>query len=117
MSVDWVGLHTDAHHPGGRETCEQCQAMIEIYGPMPPIDDILREERNSARHNLYRKEKIPNELRQAVFERDGYTCLHCGATDNLRADHIFPERKGGKAVMSNLQTLCNRCNSKKRDKV
>lgn len=56
---------------------------------------------------------IPEELRWEVFERDNFTCLHCGSRRMLRADHIIPHSKGGKTNKSNLQTLCRVCNSKK----
>lgn len=61
----------------------------------------------------YRKAAISNALRKAVFERDLYRCKHCGTHLNLSVDHIVPESKGGTLDMSNLQTLCRPCNSKK----
>lgn len=60
-----------------------------------------------------RKAVIPTTLRWAIFRRDGYQCRACGAPDDLTADHIIPEVKGGVAVLENLQTLCRSCNSKK----
>lgn len=59
------------------------------------------------------KAVIPNALRKAVFERDGYRCKHCNSHIDLCADHIHPESKGGETVLENLQTLCRSCNSKK----
>lgn len=56
---------------------------------------------------------IPFELREAVYARDGYACLHCGASERLSLDHIHPFSKGGRDVFDNLQTLCRSCNSKK----
>jgi hypothetical protein len=32
---------------------------------------------------------------------------------NLEADHIIPVSKGGETIMTNLQTLCKKCNRKK----
>lgn len=36
--------------------------------------------------------KVSNELRQEIFERDGYTCVNCGSTEkeSLEIDHIKP---------------------------
>lgn len=53
------------------------------------------------------------ETRRAVLERDGYRCLACGATDNLDVDHIVARSRGGTSDQSNLQVLCDRCNSRK----
>lgn len=59
--------------------------------------------------------KVSNELRQEIFERDGYTCVNCRSTEkeSLEIDHIKPISKGGKIEPSNLQTLCHDCNIRK----
>lgn len=59
--------------------------------------------------------KVSNELRQEIFERDGYTCVICGSTEkeSLEIDHIMPISKGGKTEPDNLQTLCHDCNIRK----
>lgn len=59
--------------------------------------------------------KVSKELRQEIFERDGYTCVNCGSTEkeSLEIDHIMPISKGGKTEPSNLQTLCRNCNIRK----
>jgi 5-methylcytosine-specific restriction endonuclease McrA len=49
----------------------------------------------------------------SIFERDNFTCLHCGTNENLTIDHIVPWVKGGGNEMGNLQTLCQSCNSRK----
>lgn len=63
--------------------------------------------------------KVSNELRQEIFERDGYTCVNCGSTEkeSLEIDHIMPISKGGKTEPSNLQTLCRNCNIRKGNKI
>lgn len=63
--------------------------------------------------NKYGRIKLPEQLRQAVFERNGFKCLHCGTPTNLTIDHIIPLFKGGTNDEFNLQTLCRSCNSKK----
>lgn len=61
----------------------------------------------------YKKQPIPPEIRWAVWERDNFTCKHCGSRKNLSVDHIFPESKGGETTIENCQTLCKSCNSRK----
>lgn len=56
---------------------------------------------------------IPPFLRQAIHQRDGWRCLHCGTTERLELDHIRPWSKGGKTEIGNLQTLCRSCNYEK----
>jgi hypothetical protein len=60
-----------------------------------------------------RKKKIPSRVRWLVWERDNFTCMHCGSRRYLTVDHIVPEARGGTLAMDNLQTLCKSCNSKK----
>ena len=52
-------------------------------------------------------------MRVAVYARDNGACCHCGATESLSIDHIYPWSKGGLHEMSNFQTLCRSCNSRK----
>jgi ribosomal protein L40E len=82
--------------------------------PHPDFDpEAYRLYRANIGKPVYVKKVIPEALRWEVFERDGFSCKHCGARDHLRADHIIPERQGGEMTLENLQTLCRRCNSKK----
>ena len=62
------------------------------------------------------RKSIPRQLRHQVFQRDGYRCRECGATNKqarLHVDHIKPVAKGGTNDLSNLQTLCEDCNRAK----
>jgi hypothetical protein len=54
----------------------------------------------------YKKKPIPAKLRWAVFKRDGYCCVRCGSEEDLAADHIHSEARGGETTLENLQTLC-----------
>jgi len=50
-----------------------------------------------------------------VLARDKWKCLSCGRSARedgvlLEVDHIIPRSKGGSDDMSNLQTLCKKCN-------
>jgi hypothetical protein len=48
-----------------------------------------------------------------VFERDDWTCRHCGARRQLTVDHVVARARGGADTLANLQTLCRSCNSRK----
>lgn len=59
---------------------------------------------------------IPAVVRQAVYERDNHRCLACEDTEDLVCDHVIPYSKGGAHDITNLQTLCDTCNSIKSDR-
>ena len=62
-----------------------------------------------------------DNIRYNVLKRDNFSCVLCGATTKdgvkLHVDHIIPVSKGGKTVMNNLRTLCDRCNKGKSNKI
>lgn len=64
---------------------------------------------------------MTRELREEIMKRDNYTCQKCGKympdEVGLEVDHIIPIKKGGKSIRSNLQVLCDNCNSKKRARI
>lgn len=70
-------------------------------------------ESEQKRFQIKSKVSIPTKLRWDIWKRDNFTCQHCGSRKYLTIDHIIPECKGGKTTLSNLQTLCKKCNSKK----
>jgi hypothetical protein len=59
-------------------------------------------------------------LRQAVLERDNFTCQRCGkkASDGviIEVDHIIEFEDGGETVLENGQALCRECNMGKHNK-
>ena len=66
--------------------------------------------------------KMTPSLRYDILKRDGFRCRICGASQEedgvkLHVDHIYPVAKGGETEYSNLQTLCELCNSGKSDKL
>lgn len=48
--------------------------------------------------------------RFAIYARDGFACLACGALELLSIDHVDPH---GTNHPTNLVTLCKRCNGSK----
>src|SRR6266849_53165 len=60
---------------------------------------------------------IPQDVKNAVWQRDGGKCVQCGATSYLEFDHIIPYTKGGANTVANVQLLCRSCNLKKSDRI
>jgi hypothetical protein len=56
---------------------------------------------------------IPDELRLRIYERDGFCCQICPATEDLTLDHIYPWSLGGPDTEDNLRVLCRPCNCRK----
>jgi hypothetical protein len=60
--------------------------------------------------DVYERERIPLAVRRAVYKRDGFACLECGARHKLSLDHEVPVSSGGDNSEENLRTLCLDCN-------
>ncbi len=62
---------------------------------------------------------FPEEIKQKIFERDGYRCVVCGKGlmdgVEIHADHIKPLDKGGDNSLENGQTLCSQHNLLKKN--
>lgn len=64
-----------------------------------------------------KRPRIPQEVVDAVYRRDGGRCVYCGSTENLQLDHIIPFSRGGATNVDNLQLLCQKCNLAKSNKI
>jgi hypothetical protein len=87
------------------------RAVVDLLGVEPQFAPT--EPGNAPVPVLLRKMPIPTVLRWEVWVRDNFTCKHCGSRRDLSVDHIIAESKGGPMELSNLQTLCRSCNSRK----
>jgi ATP adenylyltransferase len=62
---------------------------------------------------------IPGTLRYEVLKQARFRCELCGVSADVRAlevDHIVPRNRSGTDDPDNLQALCYRCNTMKRDR-
>ncbi len=56
--------------------------------------------------------------RRALFARDGWRCVYCGAAGGrLTLDHVVPRSRGGLSVWENVVTACAPCNHRKGDRL
>lgn len=60
-----------------------------------------------------RRGRIPADVRQLVFRRDGHACAVCGDRHELQLDHVIPVSLGGSSEPQNLEVLCGPCNRRK----
>lgn len=94
---------------------------------------IRKEHRTQVRqreseYEVASRRRISPRMKQAVLERDNYTCQICGISQGfldelcpglgdyllLETDHIRSVKRGGSGNdIDNLQCLCWRCNRKK----
>ena len=64
-----------------------------------------------------RRERLPDEVRAAVWHRDDGRCVRCGSEQELQFDHVIPFSRGGSNVVENIQVLCGPCNRSKGDSI
>ncbi len=83
--------------------------------PMPIPEKVKSNSKKRTSRNINLK------LRFTVLHRDNFTCKACGRSPakesgvELHVDHIVPWSGGGETEISNLQTLCSKCNLGKSD--
>ena len=98
--------------------CAVCKKPSKYF-----IDSGSFCSKNCERKFLYgipeddRSRHIPLVVRREVWQRDKGFCLQCGSKKDLEFDHIIPWSKGGSNSVNNIQILCKKCNSAKRDNI
>ena len=109
-------LHFKAEDESNFAVCSSCADVImNVQHHRCSGEYVTWENERKARG--YTKKPIAKERRWEVWERDNFTCKHCGTRKNLAVDHIRPEVHGGSDELENLQTLCHPCNSRKGKKL
>lgn len=80
-------------------------------------NDIVNKQKHDTKATQNKTNRDPSlRMRFKVLKRDNFSCVQCGASPAkdpkvaLHVDHIKPWSKGGETDISNLQTLCEKCN-------
>ncbi|MBQ8210361.1 MAG: HNH endonuclease [Clostridia bacterium] len=78
------------------------------------VINTVRQQSEYKKSKEYQRTLMTDKLRYDVLKRDNFRCKLCGISAKegatLHVDHILPVSKGGKTEMTNLRTLCDRCN-------
>ncbi len=64
-----------------------------------------------------KREPIPQEVLDRVWNRDGGKCVKWGSQEQIEFDHIIPFSKGGSNTYRNLKILCEQCNREKSNSI
>lgn len=112
LSVD------DMEEPVSPTSKEKTQRWLNESGRSFYLAEYIRKQEERAQEVPKKAAKnsrksISASLRLQVYKADKYRCVHCGGNEDLSVDHIKPVALGGTNERSNLQTLCQPCNSRK----
>ena len=94
---------------------EEHSTVSNFYKPFYLNYFKIKELENKEPRKIAQQFIGKKNIRKFIFNRDGNKCLKCGKTEKLQIDHIESISLGGQNKISNLQTLCGSCNSKKRE--
>lgn len=59
------------------------------------------------------RQAIPQDVKVAVWQRDGGRCVDCGSKVELEYDHVIRIAMGGSNTDRNIQLLWSVCNRRK----
>lgn len=117
--VDWVIEEYLKEHPGQppRDPWREIRRLHQEGKLIKVGKGIYRfDPDNIVETELF---DFPPEIKEKIFERDGYKCVVCGRGKEdgveICADHKKPKDKGGDNSIDNGQTLCMEHNLMKKN--
>jgi hypothetical protein len=72
---------------------------------------------DAAREAAQPIERIPEDVKIAVWRRDEGRCVDCEKRERLEYHHIIPRDKGGSSTVRNVELLCETCNRKRSNRI
>lgn len=108
-------------------SCVRCgDAYQHVSMQRAHCSDFCRDSAATERGAYLHHGWIRKGLREAIYQRDGHTCMLCGEAVDYNADpqrgawaptldHVVPRSKGGTHEASNLRTAHRWCNSVRSD--
>jgi HNH endonuclease len=116
--VDWVTEQWNLDHD--EPPRDPWRGIRKLHQEGVLIKDkkgVYRYDPNAVIHTNF--EDFTSAQKEEIYRRDNYRCVICGLGRpdgvEIHADHIKPKDKGGRAEISNGQTLCAAHNFKKKN--
>jgi len=109
-----------------RQTMQHLNQMLAFQISKIDLDELDSDERHYFRKNgVLKRVDIPMWVQRAVLYRDRGMCVNChkdiSGLMNISSienyDHIVPLAQGGVNDVTNIQLLCQACNSSKKHQV
>ena len=106
------GQHAD-HLSEEEQKLEVAHAVLRHEKRYKQLRRQLEAYDRIERADTARRERIPDDIRMFVWQRDEGKCVRCGSNERLEFDHVIPIAKGGSTTERNIQLLCEPCNRAK----
>jgi 5-methylcytosine-specific restriction endonuclease McrA len=111
----------------GRDPMDLTDEEVDDYLSLPSASDLVadfvRRQESRIRQSVSfaqrtassggHRERIQDDVKMFVWQRDGGECVYCSSNENLEFDHIISLAMGGSNTARNLQLLCEPCNREK----
>jgi hypothetical protein len=125
ISMDWKKIMRIEQNPGSIYLELSVKSGNGRYSVVDPLmteavlDTLVRMAKREfvAPQGDAQTRHIPQDVKQAVWQRDQGKCIQCGDSSYLEFDHIIPYSKGGANTVNNVQLLCRKCNLTKGDRI
>ena len=120
------GIPADqAHRLARARTKEEKQAVDDVLAEFFQLvdgawmnkradEEIAKHHKKLAALKDLRERDEYRKFRDLVLNRDGHSCVYCGAKNvPLQLDHVTPRSRGGADTPENLVSCCKPCNTSK----
>lgn len=98
-------------------TREQKDRLIELCNLR--LQEFIDKDPAIRRYREIDKRSLSGSVRYDILAKSKGVCVACGVTSKeaiLHVDHIVPINAGGRNHPDNMQALCYKCNTQKRDR-
>lgn len=116
-------LGSESNSPTPQLSDSDVMELLEMAEDLDDLDDVSEEDFAEMNKSAFGAEQqkvgerhpLDPALRQAVLQRDRFTCSCCGLKmigarlGLIAVHHILPVHTGGKDMLENLTTLCVNC--------